>query len=863
MCNPKFWVLPFVLLISIVPLSSAMEVEYDKAGSEIPLSKWWIERTYEPENRLGIVAPIENIGLGCEDYWPAPARWRTESDAVLFIVSPSSPALYWMVSTANFYDGRGWAKTTSSREVSSFPERARTVEQVFTVTFTTSSPKVSLPVPQHRTNLTNFRVEPAVGLSFLIDEIADVYSISTEGLRNGMEVSYQATYAHETIDLARASLPENIPPEIGALYLQVPTHLPSEVREMARALKNPALGVGAQILADIAYLKNNFYYTGTRLSDAYGADASNSFADARTIGTKTVSGYLDNVDTRDYWKMYLAAGDHVGISLSVPSGADFDLYFYGPDRSPLASSARGMGASESIYRSARSSGFHYLEVRRYYGSGYYSLSSSAKYVEKDWIVDFWRRGEGSCMDFNTALAIILRLQGIPSRVNFGFQPGPERDGERLYLASGGHSEAEAYLYPYGWVRVDATPEAGALRPQEAPCQNPPASTEPTEPLPPAIVPTITPTVLELTVTPENSTRKGAVFFSVRLMTRGGAAVAGKTITVTDDLTRKTLATITTDSTGRGSASYAFSKADAVGERFITARFAGDQSYGASSDSEPFLLYAPTTLSLKLSETKIVRGSTLVFSGELTDDFNEGVPAQTIAAMLDGARVGDVQTGGVGRYENSLVIGKNVAPGTHTLQTSFEPARRGYLPSKSPVYPFEVLQEQAGVEVPENTGIGTPPENIAAPPKPVWDMTLVYAVALAGVTAAALAIAIRLFRPKKVKEEKPRIPTASAIKKMLAEFEKAKRYREGIIAAYFQLVGFLTGAGVYAVKPEETARELRAGLSGKIKNFSGDDFGEFVKVYEKAMFSEKPITKADFDHAVEKLTSALDSIKGGG
>lgn len=65
---------------------------------------------------------------------------------------------------------------------------------------------------------------------------------------------------------------------------------------------------------------------------------------------------------------------------------------------------------------------------------------------------------GHCEYFATALAVLLRAQGIAARVVTGVR-GLEQseDGERLFRQRDAHAWVEVYLDGQGWVGVDATP----------------------------------------------------------------------------------------------------------------------------------------------------------------------------------------------------------------------------------------------------------------------------------------------------------------------------------------------------------------------------------------------------------------------
>jgi transglutaminase-like putative cysteine protease len=70
---------------------------------------------------------------------------------------------------------------------------------------------------------------------------------------------------------------------------------------------------------------------------------------------------------------------------------------------------------------------------------------------------------GYCQQFSGAMALMLRMAGIPSRVATGFSPGaPDKDNENRYLVEDldAHSWVEVYFPTIGWVTFDPTP-AGA------------------------------------------------------------------------------------------------------------------------------------------------------------------------------------------------------------------------------------------------------------------------------------------------------------------------------------------------------------------------------------------------------------------
>ncbi len=69
------------------------------------------------------------------------------------------------------------------------------------------------------------------------------------------------------------------------------------------------------------------------------------------------------------------------------------------------------------------------------------------------------RKKGHCEYFASAMAVMLRLRGIPSRVVTGFQSGVYNpiSGSQLIRASDAHAWVEAWLPQRGWTTFDPTP----------------------------------------------------------------------------------------------------------------------------------------------------------------------------------------------------------------------------------------------------------------------------------------------------------------------------------------------------------------------------------------------------------------------
>jgi transglutaminase-like putative cysteine protease len=73
---------------------------------------------------------------------------------------------------------------------------------------------------------------------------------------------------------------------------------------------------------------------------------------------------------------------------------------------------------------------------------------------------------GHCEYFATAMAVMLRQVGVPSRLVNGFHAGEYNGLSRHWIVHqyDAHSWVDAYLSPYGWVEFDPTPAEPARKP---------------------------------------------------------------------------------------------------------------------------------------------------------------------------------------------------------------------------------------------------------------------------------------------------------------------------------------------------------------------------------------------------------------
>ncbi|MGH3434144.1 MAG: transglutaminaseTgpA domain-containing protein, partial [Thermocrispum sp.] len=82
--------------------------------------------------------------------------------------------------------------------------------------------------------------------------------------------------------------------------------------------------------------------------------------------------------------------------------------------------------------------------------------------DSDALTHFLLKGRrGFCAQFASAMAVMVRSEGIPARVAVGFTPGTQKGNYRSITTRDAHAWVEVYLgEKFGWVVFDPTPLAG-------------------------------------------------------------------------------------------------------------------------------------------------------------------------------------------------------------------------------------------------------------------------------------------------------------------------------------------------------------------------------------------------------------------
>lgn len=86
----------------------------------------------------------------------------------------------------------------------------------------------------------------------------------------------------------------------------------------------------------------------------------------------------------------------------------------------------------------------------------YSLSTEPG-SSGDQLVNFLQNKRGFCEQYASAMAVMLRATGVPSRVVLGYTPGTFEDGAWTITTDDAHAWVEAYISGMGWMPFDPTP----------------------------------------------------------------------------------------------------------------------------------------------------------------------------------------------------------------------------------------------------------------------------------------------------------------------------------------------------------------------------------------------------------------------
>ncbi|MFC8732470.1 transglutaminaseTgpA domain-containing protein [Luteimicrobium sp. NPDC057192] len=100
-----------------------------------------------------------------------------------------------------------------------------------------------------------------------------------------------------------------------------------------------------------------------------------------------------------------------------------------------------------------------LDLQTYFRDAQrFTYSTKAPKGGSDAVWSFLEAKEGYCVQFSTAMAVMLRTLGIPTRVGVGYLTrAPGADGVTNVTGQDAHAWPEVYFEQSGWVRFEPTP----------------------------------------------------------------------------------------------------------------------------------------------------------------------------------------------------------------------------------------------------------------------------------------------------------------------------------------------------------------------------------------------------------------------
>ena len=148
------------------------------------------------------------------------------------------------------------------------------------------------------------------------------------------------------------------------------------------------------------------------------------------------------------------------------------------NRTPRRAAPRSCSAARATARTYELAREHHRRVP----NGYDAVKAVEGHLQRNYVYservpsadlpleDFlFRERAGYCQQFSGAMALMLRMVGIPARVVAGFSPGSyNRDtGEYRVRDLDAHSWVEVYFTGIGWVPFDPTPTAAPAESQSS------------------------------------------------------------------------------------------------------------------------------------------------------------------------------------------------------------------------------------------------------------------------------------------------------------------------------------------------------------------------------------------------------------
>jgi transglutaminase-like putative cysteine protease len=170
-----------------------------------------------------------------------------------------------------------------------------------------------------------------------------------------------------------------------------------------------------------------------------------------------------------------AAGDNY-------SGIDLDNYLQLPAEFP--ESIRGLSAN--LTANATTPYQKVLSINSYLSRIPYSADITSPPEGVDGVAYFlFKQRAGFCVHFASAMAVMLRSVGVPTRLAIGYLPGEPgaENGEYVLRDKYYHAWPQVYFPGYGWVDIEATPSSAESAGSEVTLSEPVVSSDTIKALP--------------------------------------------------------------------------------------------------------------------------------------------------------------------------------------------------------------------------------------------------------------------------------------------------------------------------------------------------------------------------------------------
>jgi transglutaminase-like putative cysteine protease len=122
---------------------------------------------------------------------------------------------------------------------------------------------------------------------------------------------------------------------------------------------------------------------------------------------------------------------------------------------------------QRLERGTRDQEDYVARVLRYLGGGAFSYTESPPPAAENLAGFLLKAKAGYCQQYSGAMALLLRMAGVPARVSTGFTSGAldRRANEYVVRDLDAHSWVEVWYSGIGWVTFDPTPAAAPARNQ--------------------------------------------------------------------------------------------------------------------------------------------------------------------------------------------------------------------------------------------------------------------------------------------------------------------------------------------------------------------------------------------------------------